>query len=530
MTREEAVALLERYSNYDGMGIPNLAGCKEAMKVAVDALKEAFPELAESEDERIMSRIIDGFKNFSRSASKWNNIPIEEVIVYLEKQKEQRTAESISQLTVQGKGVYKICPRCKERMVRDDSMVYTSMPPQYRYECPKCGESECDTVMYDNPEMEEQKPWKVGANAYFTPEQKPIAESKRLANEVIEYLTRCGFSPVLKDDSKKEHFHIDIPRHEDDFWLSEEYKHCRSVLGEYYMEGDYGGDTYTLYIWREKKEQKPAEHKAFEEWAEDYWSHNKVNNPYSYNKGDEIQFDHKGFVSFCEAYCYPQNLVLHDTFGYEEGRQTGRNEGVKLVLNNPEKYGLQKEQKSAEWSEEDETRLTNILIMLQEYVIHHYSKDDVDKSVDWLKNKVKFLRPQKPDASKLENFDPVDVLNRIKTEWPMAWEKVVGKQEWDEFDEDCLKRAIWYVENPAPSVVKDTNLALWLKSLRPQYHGDVTMTEAYKMGLEAGKASSWKPSQEQLYALLNAEGFLRAGLQYNSAKTIAELYEQLKKL
>lgn len=33
MTREEAVALLERYSNYEGLGIPNLAGCKEAMKV-----------------------------------------------------------------------------------------------------------------------------------------------------------------------------------------------------------------------------------------------------------------------------------------------------------------------------------------------------------------------------------------------------------------------------------------------------------------------------------------------------------------
>lgn len=73
-------------------------------------------------------------------------------------EKEQKPVESISQQTVQGKGVYKICPRCKERMIRDDSMVYTSMPPQYRYECPKCGESECDTVMYDSPETEEQKP------------------------------------------------------------------------------------------------------------------------------------------------------------------------------------------------------------------------------------------------------------------------------------------------------------------------------------------------------------------------------------
>lgn len=75
---------------------------------------------------------------------------------YSDEQKE-RKPESISQLT-QGKGVYKICPHCKERMVRDDSKVYTSMPPQYGYNCPKCGTMEFDTVMYDNPKIEEQKP------------------------------------------------------------------------------------------------------------------------------------------------------------------------------------------------------------------------------------------------------------------------------------------------------------------------------------------------------------------------------------
>ena len=44
------------------------------------------------------------------------------------------------------------------------------------------------------------------------------------------------------------------------------------------------------------------------------------------------------------------------------------------------------------------------------------------------------------------------------------------RQGWDEFDEDCLKRAIWYIENPAPSVVKDTNLVLWLKSLPERFN------------------------------------------------------------
>ncbi len=68
----------------------------------------------------------------------------------------------------------------------------------------------------------------------------------------------------------------------------------------------------------------------------------------------------------------------------------------------------------------------------------------------------------------------------------------------------------------------------WLKSLHPQYHGDVTMTEAYKMGLEAGKASSWKPSEEQMKALQRA-----STNEYLSAKQfdiLVSLYEQLKKL
>lgn len=85
MTTKEAVALLERYSNYDGMGIPNLAGCKEAMRVAVDALKEACPELAESEDERIRKAIIGVIKNSNIIDI---NVSEEKMLAYLEKQKE----------------------------------------------------------------------------------------------------------------------------------------------------------------------------------------------------------------------------------------------------------------------------------------------------------------------------------------------------------------------------------------------------------------------------------------------------------
>lgn len=80
MTREEAINTVRNIYQTDKE--------KEALEILI-------PEFAESEDERIRSRIIDGFKNFSRSASKWNNIPIEEVIACLEKQKENTEKEYV---------------------------------------------------------------------------------------------------------------------------------------------------------------------------------------------------------------------------------------------------------------------------------------------------------------------------------------------------------------------------------------------------------------------------------------------------
>lgn len=38
------------------------------------------------------------------------------------------------------------------------------------------------------------------------------------------------------------------------------------------------------------------------------------------------------------------------------------------------------------WSEEDENRLTNIIIMLKEGASHHFVKNDITKGIDWLKS------------------------------------------------------------------------------------------------------------------------------------------------
>lgn len=56
MTKEECIALLERYAEYDGMGIPNLAGCREAMKMAADLLSQ--PSLPDNLDEAAREIVI----------------------------------------------------------------------------------------------------------------------------------------------------------------------------------------------------------------------------------------------------------------------------------------------------------------------------------------------------------------------------------------------------------------------------------------------------------------------------------------
>ena len=156
-------------------------------------------------------------------------------------------------------------------------------------------------------------------------------------------------------------------------------------------------------------------------------------------------------------------------------------DGKKEVIEHPEKYGLQK---PAEWSEDTIRKAVKEVGLTQH-------------QIDWFKNNV---------------FPP--------------------KPEWSEEDEDMLNSCISSIEEAKENRYAyretdgDTSYdheISWLKSLRPQYHGDVTMTEAYKMGKEAGEASHWKPSEEQMDALEAAT------VRYQSTG-LESLYEELKKL
>ena len=57
----------------------------------IEQLKDIFSELAESEDERIRRKMIEHFK--SKTKDTWCNMPVKDILAWLEKQKEQKPAE-----------------------------------------------------------------------------------------------------------------------------------------------------------------------------------------------------------------------------------------------------------------------------------------------------------------------------------------------------------------------------------------------------------------------------------------------------
>jgi hypothetical protein len=59
-----------------------------------DIVEQIFPELKESEDERVRNKLIEFFKGYFPDEEWWGNITQEDIIAYLEKQGEQKPAWS----------------------------------------------------------------------------------------------------------------------------------------------------------------------------------------------------------------------------------------------------------------------------------------------------------------------------------------------------------------------------------------------------------------------------------------------------
>ena len=149
------------------------------------------------------------------------------------------------------------------------------------------------------------------------------------------------------------------------------------------------------------------------------------------------------------------------------------------VAKKDEKQG---EQKPAEWSEEDETGLTNTIIMLKEGASLHFAKDDITKAVDFLKSLKDRVQPQ-----------PKQSLDEDTQQWVDAMIK--DYEGWCDTD-----------KNHKATI--ETKISI-LKSLRPQ--------------------STWKPSKEQMKALNTC--IMQGEISYVGQGTeLQSLYNDLKKL
>ena len=144
----------------------------------------------------------------------------------------------------------------------------------------------------------------------------------------------------------------------------------------------------------------------------------------------------------------------------------------------------QKEQKSAEWDEKDEK-------------VYDYLKS----GFEYATNNPSLLNSVLSGASDATIQDYHNFIDKLKILRPQP------KQEWSDEDR-IMQRALIDTLQGETTCFTTKDFISWIKSFFP----------------------SWKPSEEQMNALLNAEEYLREGDQFDSAKSIVELYEQLKKL
>ena len=212
-------------------------------------LEIIFNELAESEDERIRKELKEAFEAYDIE-SKWNGIPIRSIFAWLEKQKEP--------LPIPDKFT-----GLKSLMLQYfDSAVHRNDDAEIESDTDLWGRKILGYVWKYSDEQKEQKPWKVGANAYFTPEQKPDtrdADDLQLLGFIYDLLNEIEWKDnwaMSKDECLRRlnNYHPQKPvsiscGHENDTEWSEEDKEkivAISEIIEHCTTIPYSGGTLTL--------------------------------------------------------------------------------------------------------------------------------------------------------------------------------------------------------------------------------------------------------------------------------------------
>ena len=546
MTREEAIRRIKAW-NLD-------ADDMEVLSEVIPELKES----KESEDERRRKWLYDYISNCpNNNFDFYGGVGKDAVLNYLEKQKEQKDyhklyegidkygwfrkeyidkcidkefeqkeqkpAESISHLTVKGKGVYKICPRCKERMVRDDSKVYTSMPPQYGYECPKCGEIEFDTTMYDNPEMEEKKPAEK-------------SEYERIRKAIVT---------LIKDLQHYSTNYAGVDPTDMLAWLENHNPSFKQISNSIIWDS---GLRTGIELGKKQKEQKPTE-----------WSEKDERIRQSIIKDIEWERNYTSATAAATGKVIEKHNEQINWLKSLSLNLKKKNEDVEKLCSN-------------EWSEEDEKIRKDLIKYLESDRNYQPCQDAsfYDSSIAWLEKQKEcgeanfregylhgFEDAQKEQKPVPINSDDKYMLERTmaliefcddkETIWSWLCEKVkVATQkpvEWSEEDRAMIDDIIFSLPRMAngsiemlPSVAESYSERL--KSLRPQPHtvsikdatkfGNLEYERGVKNGIQYAKNRQWKPSEGQMEALSETIAF--APDTFKPKCTLVTLQDDLKKL
>lgn len=209
--------------------------------------------------------------------------------------------------------------------------------------------------------------------------------------------------------------------------------------------------------------------------------------------------------------------------------------GIDEVLENPQKYGLEKQGEQPSWSEEDEKMKSLIIstltsmgtLNLERY--HHMNLDEVK---NWLKSIKDRVQPQprqewsEEDSERLLRIHQFIWANRkgdtdeiYQQEQDADWLMTLNhqpKQEWSKKDEDVWRTLLFNFENMNRKYLWGDgencyaiDIVNFLKSLKPQSH--------------------WKPSEEQMEAL-NAINNIGELSYIGQSDLLIKLYNDLKNL
>jgi len=317
MKRSEAIEIVREYYPSSGKDLN-------------EALETLIPELKESEDERTRKELIELFRAGANNKSHpYKSDDCKRWLSWLEKQGSQQLANSAK--------TCKIEPKFKV----GDWVVYNDDICQIVKREEGCNKLVTnfgiEKELVNERNLSTARLWTIQDakdGDVLVASDDSIFLFKGVVDDACKYYIAFTTDNAVKFNEGLEHY-----------WETSKAVHPATkeqydLLFQKIKEAGYKWDA-------EKKELRKIEQKPIpitDEWIEDYWKHNKVNNPYFYDKGDEIQFDHDGFIRFCNKYF----------------------------------------QKSA-WSEEDENEFKWICVKLQEHHMSLEYTERVRKAMSWFK-------------------------------------------------------------------------------------------------------------------------------------------------